>query len=47
MKKTFGIGAQILADVGVKSMNIISRNANYKPNTFKGFGLTINQIINI
>jgi 3,4-dihydroxy 2-butanone 4-phosphate synthase/GTP cyclohydrolase II len=46
-EKTFGIGAQILADVGVKSMNIISRNANYKPNTFKGFGLTINQIINI
>ncbi len=45
--KTYGIGAQILADLGITSMNLINKPNTYKPNTFKGFGLSINSYIQL
>lgn len=48
--KTFGVGAQILADIGVSSMNIIGRKNNTrrkKLSALKGFGLTVNKYIEI
>lgn len=43
--KTYGVGAQILADIGVKTMNVIGKEV--KLNAIKGFGLEVVKYINI
>ncbi len=44
--KEFGIGAQILKNLGIKKLNLIANHRN-EPNALKGFGIEINEYINI
>jgi 3,4-dihydroxy 2-butanone 4-phosphate synthase/GTP cyclohydrolase II len=43
--KTYGVGAQILADIGVKKMQIIGEKIKF--NAIKGFGLSVDDYINL
>jgi 3,4-dihydroxy 2-butanone 4-phosphate synthase/GTP cyclohydrolase II len=43
-KRDYGIGSQILRDLGISEMRLIT-NHPYHPTALGGFGLTINEFV--